>query len=73
MPERPKHPVKELESLLREAEDKGWRVSRGKRYYRLYCPCGEHMKTMHLTPSDPRYRLNFRKWLERQPCWKDEQ
>jgi hypothetical protein len=27
------------------------------------------MKTMHLTPSNPRYELNLRKWLERQPCW----
>jgi hypothetical protein len=36
------------------------------------CGCeAKHMKTVHLTPSDPRYGLNTRKWFER-TCWKDE-
>lgn len=59
-----------LAALRAEAQQHGWRVERRKRYYKMFCPCpGKHMKTMHLTPSDPLYELNLRKWLERQPCW----
>lgn len=59
-----------LAALRTEAEQYGWRVERGSKYYMMLCPCpGKHMKTMHLTPSNPRYELNLRKWLERQPCW----
>ena len=62
-----------LAALHDEARLWGWRVERGKRYYKLLCPCpGEHMKTMHLTPSGSRYELNLRKWLERQPCWGEQ-
>ena len=28
MPRRPRHPVKELEALLREVEKRGWRVDK---------------------------------------------
>jgi hypothetical protein len=43
---RPKHPVKELEAGLKEAEElQGWRVDGGGRtYFRLRCPCGKHMR-----------------------------
>ncbi|MFZ0186293.1 MAG: hypothetical protein WAL72_05020 [Streptosporangiaceae bacterium] len=61
-----------LAALREEARRYDWTVEKGKRYYKMLCPCpGKHRKTMHLTPSDPRYELNLRKWLERQPCWGD--
>lgn len=69
MPDRPKHPVKELEALLRSAEEQGWTVTRGKKYYRCLCACGEHLKTIHLTPSDPNYVRNHSAWFTRQACW----
>jgi hypothetical protein len=68
---RPRHPNKELEALLRYAEDHEWRADKPKAYFRLRCPCGMHQRRIHLTPSDPNYELNARKWLERQPCWKE--
>lgn len=68
---RPRHPRKELETLLRAAEDQGWTVVKGRKYYRCRCPCGEHLKTIHLTPSDPGYARNQRAWFTRQACWKD--
>jgi len=50
----------------------GWRVEMGSRYFKCKCPCPErHMKTVHLTPSDPRYRLNLIMWFRRQSCWED--
>ena len=67
---RPKHQRKELEALLKEAEGQGWLVTRAGRYFKLKCPCPEkHLTTVHLTPSNPRYELNKRKWLVRRTCW----
>jgi hypothetical protein len=67
---RPRHPKKDLEQALREAEEAGWRVELKGRYFKLKCSCPEkHIKTMHLSPSDPNYLTNFRAWLRRQPCW----
>jgi hypothetical protein len=70
---RPKHPDKDLESLIQRAEKQGWTVVRQKNYYRMRCPCGLHSKSVHKSPSDPRYTLNLRKWFERQSCWEEEQ
>lgn len=77
---RPRHQVKELEAVLRQAERRGWRIDKGKKYFGMRCPCGKHQRRVHLTPSNPNYELNLRnpnyelnlrKWLQRQPCWKD--
>ena len=72
---RPKHQDKDLEEIIREAERRGWRAEKGSKYFELLCPkkCGKHYRWVHLTPSDPRYGLNLRKWLERQPCWKEKE
>ncbi len=73
MVSRSKHPVKELEALLREAEGRHWRVERGGRYFKMYCPCGQHKKTVHLSPSDPNYERNCRSQLNRATCWDREE
>lgn len=64
---------KELEGIRREAERRGWRVDRGKRYYKMWCPCGKHMKTVKLTPSDPNYVKNLLGQLRRATCWDDKE
>ena len=70
---RPKHPDKELEALLCDVEAHGWRIMKGKQYFKAYCPCADqHLKTIHLSPSGSMYLTNTRKWFERQPCWKEE-
>lgn len=38
VPAHPKHPWKDLEAVLRSLEAQGWRVTRGKGYYKCYCP-----------------------------------
>lgn len=74
MATRPKHQDKDLEAVLRDAEARQWRVTKGKRYYMMRCPCPEmHQKTVKLTPSGSRYELNLRKWLERQSCWRSKE
>ncbi len=63
---------KDLAAIRREAEEKGWRVERGKKYYKMWCPCGKHWKTMKLTPSDPNYVRNLLGQLRRATCWDEE-
>ncbi|PTA42328.1 hypothetical protein C8054_31320 [Micromonospora sp. RP3T] len=68
---RPKHRVKELEDVLREAERKNWRVDGGgNRYFKLYCPCPEkHWKTVKCTPSGANYLKDLVGQLKRATCW----
>ncbi|GAB3054345.1 hypothetical protein GCM10027079_21090 [Sediminivirga luteola] len=67
-----KHPKKELEALLGEFHEAGWRIENPKRkYYRVKCPCGEHKKSVHISPSDPNYVKNTLSWLYRQPCYQE--
>lgn len=71
MPGRPKHPDKDLEALLKEAENKGWRVTKGGNgHYKMYCPCYlKCMKTVACTPSTTNYLKNLLKQLQRATCW----
>jgi hypothetical protein len=65
--------VKErLKKIRREAGNQGWRVERGKNYYKMWCPnpC-RCFKTMHLSPSDPNYPRNLLGQLGRATCWKE--
>lgn len=64
----PKHPVKDIEIVLEEFASLGWTVERGRKYYSVKCPCGDHYRHVHVTPSDRRYVMNLRSWLMRQPC-----
>lgn len=71
---RPKHKDKELDQVLAEAWDQGWRITRDKRYWKLWCPCEiEHFKTVKLTPSGPRYKKNLLSKLGNSTCWNGEQ
>lgn len=68
---RPKHPNRDLEALLSRMEDKGWTISKRPRgYYKAKCPCDDkHMKTVHVTPSNPNYQKNLEAQLRRSTCW----
>lgn len=67
-----KHPIKDLETLLSEFDAAGWRILDPPKYYKVYCACPEqHKRTVHLTPSNPQYTLDTRKWLQRQSCYKE--
>lgn len=73
MPQRPRHPVPDLERLLCDAEVRGWRVERGKKYFKAYCPCPlKCRETVHLTPSDPRYARNKRNKMSKCPGWEGD-
>lgn len=69
---RDRHSKKEYESLLREAEERGWLVQRGKGYFKAKCPCDEkRYVSVPLTPSGRRTLVNTRKMFERAQCWKE--
>jgi len=67
-PARPRHPDKDIEKFLKRAERRGWVFTRGSKYYMGRCPCGQHMKTVHLTPNQS-YLRNLRTYLVRLDCW----
>lgn len=69
---RPKHPDKDLEAVLRSAEKQGWKIEKRK-YFKMKCPCGKHIKTVHMTPSNPKYCRELIQQLERATCWEEEQ
>lgn len=68
---RPRHTTKELEEVLKEAEDKDWRVIMGGNgHFKMYCPCPlKCMKTVASTPSGSRYLKNLLGKLNRATCW----
>lgn len=69
---RPRHPDKDLEAVLRRAEEQEWEVTkRPRRYFKMKCPCPtKHMQTVHLTPGKA-YLRNLLAELRRKTCWKD--
>jgi len=54
--------------LLGEFHEVGWKIESPGRYYKAKCPCGDHMRSIHISPSDPNYVKNALHWLRRQPC-----
>ena len=72
MVDRPKHRRQDLEKILVAAEAHGWVVTKGKNYFKLKCSCGDHLRSCHLTPSDPNYGRNLLGWLRR-TCWKEDE
>jgi hypothetical protein len=70
---RPRHPDKDIEKFLQLAERRhGWKFSKGKKYFQGKCPCGKHLKTVHLSPSDPNYLKNLKHKLAGLDCWNKE-
>lgn len=56
-------------------EDLGWRVTNpktGKGYFKAYCPCGQHLKWISLTPSGSKYAQNLRAEVRRK-CPTDQE
>jgi hypothetical protein len=69
---RPRHPSAELEGVLRQAEKQGWRVSKGRKYFMMKCPCPDkHLKTVHLTPQQ-NYLKKLKARLKSDTCWREE-
>lgn len=69
MPRR-KHPIKELEAVLQDAESKDWDVAAGRKYFKMKCPCpDEHLKIVHISPSGGYYLNHLLQKLRRDTCW----
>jgi hypothetical protein len=65
-----RHPKKELQALLYELHERGWRVEDPPKYYKVYCPCPEkHKETIHLTPSNPYYGNDKLVYLRNHTCF----
>lgn len=66
---RQKHPKKELERVLQVFERRGWRVLDPPKYYTLLCPCGQHQRQFHISPSSAYYGNHALQWASKLPCW----
>lgn len=56
-------------AAVAEFRKRGWRVDEDRGGYPLaFCPCGRHKKTIHKSPSNPRYWVNLQSWLDRTDC-----
>lgn len=44
---------KDVNELVKAAGQQGWKVVETKRVWKLYDPSGEHLETVHKTPSAP--------------------
>ena len=63
-----KHQRKELEEVLAAFDAAGWTIEDPPMYYRVKCPCGEHQRSIHLTPSNPNHGRQAPSWMRRQAC-----
>ncbi len=71
MVSRPRHTDKDIEAVLQSLERQRWRVVKGQKYYKAYCPCPvQHLKTIHLTPRSG-YLRNLVGQLRRATCWRE--
>jgi hypothetical protein len=70
---RPRHQDKDIERAMQEAEsDDGWTFdppARHRRKWTAKCGCGEHQRTVALTPSGGYYAKHLLQWLKRE-CWR---
>ena len=62
---RPVHPDKEIEAVVAEAENNGWRVviSKGHSWAKLFCPLAERSGCIVPVWSTPKNAGNFAKML----------
>ena len=67
-----KHPRKDLQEVLKVFDAHGWTIEDPPKYYRLTCPCGLHLKWLHLTPSNPNHGREALQWARRTcPMWEE--
>lgn len=51
-----RHPTKDGRDAIDKLKAIGWSVDDDtKGYFKLRCPCGNHLAWLHLTPSNPNY------------------
>ncbi len=68
-----KHPNKDLEKVLRVFDRHGYTIKDPPTYYTLRCPCGQHQRQLHLTPSSPYHGNHALKWAMRLSCWTSQE
>lgn len=68
-----KHQKKDLEVVLELLHRHGYKILDPPKYYTVRCPCGQHQRQVHLTPSSPNYGKEVIKWARRKDCWRDDE
>jgi hypothetical protein len=60
-----KHQKPEGEEALQQIAELGWRIEDPPKYYTVKCPCGDHQRQVHLTPSNPYYFRQAVRWAQK--------
>lgn len=68
-----RHPKKDLQKVLELLHHHGYKIADPPKYYSVRCPCGEHQRQVHLTPSNPNYGKDVLRWAQRWSCWRDNE
>jgi hypothetical protein len=68
-----KHIKKDLELVLALLDRHGYKILNPPKYYTVRCPCGQHQRQVHLTPSNPNYGKEVIKWARKLNCWRDDE
>ncbi|RBP66452.1 hypothetical protein DFO66_103402 [Brevibacterium sanguinis] len=68
-----RHQKPDLEDVLQQFHDAGWSIEDPPKYYTVKCPCGYHMRQIHLTPSNRHYANQALKWMNRQECMQPQE
>lgn len=64
-----RHPKKDLERVLELLHRHGYTIIDPPTYYTLRCPCGQHQRQLHLTPSSQYHGNHVVRWAMKLPCW----
>lgn len=55
------------EDVFAYADANDWKIDEPnkKGYLKMRCPCGQHLKWLHKTPSNPNYYRECLQWMKR--------
>lgn len=68
-----RHTSPELQRLLLDLDEHGWRIVDPPTYYTALCPCPlKHKTYIHLTPSGGHYVDHKYQWLRNHTCYGDQ-
>jgi hypothetical protein len=68
-----KHTDKDIERVLTELHRHGYKIENPPKYYTVKCPCGQHQRQVHCTPSGRYHGNHVLQWAKRLPCWTTEE
>lgn len=67
-----KHTDKDIERVLQQLHEHGYRIEDPPKYYTVKCPCGLHQRQVHCTPGRRYHGNHVLQWAKNLTCWNVE-